>query len=172
VRPPNTIGAGRYPVTMRAAAEDATVKTDVALEITGQPKLDITGRDGALSSSAEAGKEKSIPVLITNSGTAPADQIELSGSGPNGWKVSFEPKQIERIAAGQNQEVQALVTPAAKAVAGDFVTTVRATSRGESASSNFRITVTTSPLWGIAGIGIIGAALLVLVGAVARFGRR
>src|SRR5215468_5514015 len=112
VRPPNTIGAGRYPVTMRAAAEDATVKTDVALEITGQPKLDITGRDGLVSARATAGAETSIPVLITNSGSAPADQIELSGSGPTGWKITFEPKTIDRIAAGQTQEVQALVTPA------------------------------------------------------------
>jgi uncharacterized membrane protein len=172
VRPPNTIGAGRYPVAMRATAEDANAKADVVLEVTGQPKLDITGRDGSVSARAEAGKETSIPVLITNSGTAPADQIELSGSGPGGWKITFEPKQIDRIAAGQNQEVQALVTPAAKAIAGDFVTTLRATSRGESASSNFRITVTTSPMWGIAGVGIIGVALLVMVGAVARFGRR
>ena len=172
VRPPNTIGAGRFPVTMRAAAEDATAKTDVVLEITGQPKLDITGRDGLVSARATAGVETTIPILITNSGTAPADQIELSGSGPNGWKITFEPKTIDRIAAGQNQEVQALVTPAAKAIAGDYVTTVRATSRGESASSNFRITVTTSTMWGIAGAGIIGVALLVMVGAVARFGRR
>lgn len=172
VRPPNTIGAGRYPVAMRATAEDANAKADVVLEVTGQPKLDITGRDGSVSARAEAGKETSIPVLITNSGTAPADQIELSGSGPGGWKITFEPKQIDRIAAGQNQEVQALITPAAKAIAGDFVTTLRATSRGESASSNFRITVTTSPMWGIAGVGIIGVALLVMVGAVARFGRR
>ena len=172
VRPPNTIGAGRYPVTMRATAEDATAKTDLFLEITGQPKLDITGRDGSVSARAEAGKETTIPVLITNSGTAPADQIELSGSGPAGWKITFEPKQIERIAPGQNQEVQALITPAPKAIAGDYVTSVRATSRGESASSNFRITVTTSTMWGIAGVGIIGVALLVMVGAVARFGRR
>jgi uncharacterized membrane protein len=172
VRPPNTIGAGRYPVAMRATAEDANAKADVVLEVTGQPKLDITGRDGSVSARAEAGKETSIPVLITNSGTAPADQIELSGSGPGGWKITFEPKQIDRIAAGQNQEVQALITPAAKAIAGDFVTTLRATSRGESASSNFRMTVTTSPMWGIAGVGIIGVALLVMVGAVARFGRR
>jgi uncharacterized membrane protein len=34
------------------------------------------------------------------------------------------------------------------------------------------VTVATSSMWGIVGIGIIGAALLVLVGAVARFGRR
>ena len=172
VRPPNTIGAGRYSVVMRATAEDATAKADVALEVTGQPKLDIAGRDGLVSARAEAGKEATIPVVITNSGTAPADQIELSGSGPSGWKINFEPKQIERIAPGQNQEVQAQVTPAAKAIAGDYVSTVRATSRGESASSNFRITVTTSMIWGVYGVGIIGVALLVMVGAVARFGRR
>ena len=68
--------------------------------------------------------------------------------------------------------MQALITPPAKAIAGDFVTTVRATSRGESASANFRVTVKTSTMWGIAGVGIIGVALLVMVGAVARFGRR
>jgi uncharacterized membrane protein len=172
VRPPNTIGAGRYPVAMRATAEDATAKTEVFLEITGQPKLDISGRDGLISAGATAGAETTIPVLITNSGTSPADQIELAGTAPTGWKITFEPKEIDRIAPGQNREVQALVTPAAKAIAGDYVTAVRATSRGESASSNFRITVTTSTMWGIAGAGIIGLALLVMVGAVARFGRR
>src|ERR1700734_2364984 len=124
------------------------------MDITGQPKLDITGRDGLLSTSATAGKEKSIPIIISNTGTAPADQVELSGSAPSGWKVTFEPKTIERIAPNDNKEVQALITPTEKAIAGDYVTTVRAAARGESASSTFRVTVTTSTMWGIAGVGI------------------
>src|SRR5262249_2548750 len=41
VRPPNTIAAGRYPIAMRATAEDATAKADLAMEITGQPNIDI-----------------------------------------------------------------------------------------------------------------------------------
>ncbi len=41
-----------------------------------------------------------------------------------------------------------------------------------STSADFRITVATSTLWGIIGIVIIAIALLVAVGAVARFGRR
>ena len=48
----------------------------------------------------------------------------------------------------------------------------RASARGESSAADFRITVTTSTLWGLAGLGIIAVALLVLLGAVARFGRR
>jgi uncharacterized membrane protein len=113
-----------------------------------------------------------VPVVITNTGTAPADEVELSGSAPGGWKITFEPKSIERIAPNETKEVQALITPTEKAIAGDYVTTVRASARGESASATFRVTVTTSTMWGMAGVGIIGVALLVMVGAVARFGRR
>jgi uncharacterized membrane protein len=49
---------------------------------------------------------------------------------------------------------------------------MRASGEGVSESANYRITVTTSTLWGVTGIAVIIAALLVLVGAVGRFGRR
>jgi uncharacterized membrane protein len=172
VRPPSTVKAGQYPVTMRAAAEDANVEAKVVLDITGQPQLGVAGRGGVLSASAIAGKESAIPIEVTNTGTAPADEVELSGTGPAGWKVAFEPKSIDGLAPGQSREVQALVTPSDKAIAGDYVTSLRATTRGENASATFRIGVSTSTVWGITGIGIIAVALLVLVGAVARFGRR
>ena len=76
------------------------------------------------------------------------------------------------MAPNENKEVQALVTPSDKAVAGDYVTTLRASARGESASQTFRIAVTTSTIWGIVGFGIIGLALLVMIGSVVWFGRR
>jgi uncharacterized membrane protein len=172
VRPPNTVAAGKYKVTAKVSADDASATSDLVLDITGQPKIDISGREGLLSARAEAGKEASVPVVITNSGTAPAEQVELSGTAPSGWKVSFEPKAIDRIAPNENKEVQALITPTAKAIAGDYVTSIRASARGESASQTFRVAVQTSTQWGIIGVAIIGIALLVLVGAVARFGRR
>ena len=172
VTPPNTAAAGDYKVTARIAAEDTSATTDLGLNITGQPKLDVSGREGLVSTRASAGKETSVPVVITNTGTAPADDIELSGSAPSGWKITFDPKTVDRIAPNDNKEVQALITPTDKAIAGDYVTTIRASARGKSASANFRVTVSTSTMWGIAGVGIIGVALLVMVGAVARFGRR
>jgi uncharacterized membrane protein len=172
VKPPNTIGAGKYKVTAQVTAEDAKVTSELGLDITGQPKLDIAGREGLLSTRASAGIESSVALVVTNTGTAPAEDIELSGSSPSGWRVTFEPKTIDRIPPNENKEVQALITPTAKAIAGDYVTTLRASARGESASASFRVTVTTSTLWGIIGAGLIGIALLVMVGAVARFGRR
>ena len=172
VTPPNTAAAGSYKVVARVVAEDAAATADLTMDITGQPRLDVSGREGLVSTRASAGKETTVPVVITNTGTAPADDVELSGSTPSGWKITFDPKTIDHIAPNANKEVQALITPTEKAIAGDYVTTIRASTRGESASTTFRVTVTTSTLWGIAGVGIIGVALLVMVGAVARFGRR
>jgi uncharacterized membrane protein len=172
VRPPNTAAAGSYQVVARVGAEDTSATADLTLDITGHPKLDISGREGLVSARASAGKESTVPIVITNSGTAPAEDVELSGSAPSGWKITFDPKTVDRIAPNENKEVQAQITPTDKAIAGDYVTTLRASSRGDSAATTFRVTVTTSTMWGIAGVGIIGIALLVMVGAVARFGRR
>jgi uncharacterized membrane protein len=172
VRPPSTVAANRYPVSVKATSEDATADATVALEVTGSPRLMLAGRDGVLSGRAEAGKEASFPLTITNTGTAPADEIELSSSAPSGWKIEFDPKTVDRIAQNQNKEVQVRVTPPEKAIAGDYAPTFTASARGESASQQFRVAVGTSTMWGIAGAGIIAIALLIMVGAVARFGRR
>ncbi|MGY3235151.1 putative membrane protein [Bradyrhizobium sp. USDA 4472] len=172
VRPPTTLDAGHFPVKVTVKAEDASASTELALDVVGEPQLQISGRDGLLSARAVAGKQSSIPVVVTNTGTAPAENIALAGTAPNGWKVTFEPATIERLVPGKDSEVQALVTPSDKSLAGDYQTTIRATTRGESASSQFRITVATSTVWGVAGAGVIGVALLLMLGAVARFGRR
>jgi uncharacterized membrane protein len=172
VRPPNTVAAGKYDVVAKVTADDASATATLVVDITGQPKIDIASREGLLSAKAVAGKETSIPVVLTNSGTAAADQIELSGTAPPGWKISFDPKAIDRMAPNENKEVQALLTPSDKAVAGDYQATVRASARGESASQNFRVAVTTSTIWGAVALAIIGLALLVMVGSVVWFGRR
>jgi len=172
VRPPSTIGAGHFPVRVTVNAEDASAKVDLALDVVGQPQLQVSGRDGLLSARAVAAQQSSIPVVVTNTGTAPADNIALAASAPSGWKVTFEPTTVDRLVPGKDAEVQALVTPSDKSLAGDYMTSITASSRGESASGQFRITVATSTVWGMAGAGVIGISLLLMLGAVARFGRR
>lgn len=172
VRPPSTADATKYPVSVTVTAEDASAKTNLSLEIVGQPQLIIAGRDGLVSAKAEAGKQSTVPIVITNTGTAIADGVELSSTAPSGWKVEFTPKTIDRIDPGKDTEVQAQITPTATSLAGDYQATIRATSRGEAATTQFRVAVTTSNSWYMAGAGIIGVAILFMVAAVARFGRR
>ncbi len=172
VRPPSSVDAGKFPIEMTATSGDATAKTALSLEVVGQPRLSIAGRDGLVSARGTAGEQSTVPVVVTNDGSAAAENVELSGSGPSGWKVEFDKKTVDRIAPGQNAEVNAVITPTEKSLAGDYMATIRAASRGENASTQFRVTVGTSTTWGIVGFGIIGVALLVMFGAVTRFGRR
>ncbi len=109
---------------------------------------------------------------MTNSGSAPAENVKLSASSPSGWKVTFDPATIDRLVPGKDAEVQAQVTPSEKSLAGDYMVSVNANSRGESANSQFRVTVNTSTVWGMVGAGVIGVALLLMLTAVVMFGRR
>jgi len=172
VTPPRDVKAGDYPVLVKVASEGATAELRVTLQVSGQGRIALSTKDGRLSGEAEVGKASTYTLVLSNDGTAPIDEVEMSGTVPTNWKVEFNPKTIPSLAPGEKKDVQAVVTPADKAIAGDYVAAFRANGRGESASADFRITVTTSTLWGIVGVGIIAVALLVLLGAVARFGRR
>jgi uncharacterized repeat protein (TIGR01451 family) len=172
VTPPRDVKAGDYPVLVKVAAEGATAELRVTLQVSGQGRLALSTKDGRLSGDAEIGKTSTYTLVLNNDGTAAVDEIEMSGTVPTGWKVEFNPKTLASLAPNEKKEVQVLVTPSEKAISGDYVASFRATARGESSAADFRITVTTSTLWGLAGLGIIAVALLVLLGAVARFGRR
>ena len=172
VQPPDSTAAGDYPLMVSASAEGTQASTQMVIQITGAPKLRITTEDGRLSGEAEAGKPTPLTVIIENTGAAPAAGVTLSSSPPGNWKIDIEPRLIPVLAPGQKLPVQAIVTPSAKAIAGDYMATLRAASGSESASADFRLSVTTSTLWGMAGILVIAIALLLSVGAVARFGRR
>jgi uncharacterized repeat protein (TIGR01451 family) len=172
VTPPRDVKAGDYPVLVKVASEGATAELRVTLQVSGQGRIALSTKDGRLSGEAEVGKASTYTLVLSNDGTAPIEEVEMSGTVPTNWKVEFNPKTIASVAPGEKKDVQVVVTPADKAIAGDYVASFRANGRGESASADFRITVTTSTLWGIVGVGIIAVALLVLLGAVARFGRR
>jgi uncharacterized membrane protein len=172
VRPPSSVDAGSFPVEVSASAGDTVAKAELSLEVVGQPRLSIAGREGIVSAPAEAGKQATVVVVVTNDGTAPADNVEMTGSAPPGWKIDFQPKNVERIAPNQMSEVNALITPTEKALPGDYMSTIRAAARSETASTQFRIIVATSTVWATAGIAIIAAALALMFGAVLRFGRR
>ena len=172
VTPPRDVKAGTFPVLVKVAAEGATAEQRVTLQISGQGRLSLTAKDGRLSGEAQAGKTADYTLIVGNDGTAPLEEVEVTGSVPTNWKAEFTPKTIASVAPNEKKEVQVAVTPSDKTIAGDYVASFRANAKGESSNADFRITVTTSTLWGIVGIGIIAVALLVLLGAVARFGRR
>ena len=172
IKPAQNAPAGAVAVVFHADGEKAKAETKLTLDIAGEPQLTLTGEDGRLSGGAYAGQEKSFPLVLHNGGTATAHNITLTASPPGGWKVTFEPKEIAELPAEVDQKVVAMVTPSVKALAGDYMVSMTASGSGQAQTAEYRVAVTTSTLWGLTGVGVIGAALLVLVGAVGRFGRR
>lgn len=172
VDPPENAQAGQYPVLVRAAGDDASAETQLVLDVTGRAELSLSGPGGRLSGDATAGEERSFTFTLENRGTAPARAISFSSSPPSDWTVEFSPKEIAELPAGETAEVSVTMTPSEQAIAGDYVVTVRANGDGVSDSANFRVTVRTSTVWGVAGLGVIAAAVVVLGFAVTRYGRR
>uniref|UniRef100_A0A7C1FQ74 Alpha-galactosidase NEW3 domain-containing protein n=1 Tax=Caldilinea aerophila TaxID=133453 RepID=A0A7C1FQ74_9CHLR len=169
----NNIPAAAYPIVVNAQGNDVSASLNLTAEVVGQPELSLTTPDGRLSGEANAGRTTSFKLVVSNTGSAPARNVTLSSSAPSGWNITLEPKEIAAIEPGQTVEVTAQVQPAEKAINGDYVVTF--TVRGDEVSSksiDFRVTVTTSTLWGIAGVALIAVAVGVVALAVGRFGRR
>lgn len=172
VKLPQDVAAGQYQVAVQAASAKAHGETPLLLDVTGQPSFDLNAPEGRLSGNATAGKESTFKLTLHNSGTAPATGVKFSASAPNGWKVEFDPKDVPSIDAGQDVDLSINMTPPDNAIAGDYMVSLSASGAGAYQSTSYRVTVLTSTLWGIAGLGIIGAAVIVLAAAVTRYGRR
>ncbi len=169
---PQDTPAGRYRVVVRASAVGASAALPLTLEVTGRPELSITAPDDRLSGRAYAGQETPLKIIVKNEGSAPARNVSLSSSPPSGWDVRFDPERIDEIPARQQVEVTARIRPSPRAIAGDYMVTITASAGDVSKSADFRITVLTRTLWGIVGVVLIAAALLVVGQAVSRYGRR
>lgn len=169
---PPRIEAGQYPVKAAVASPVANANVDLLLDITGRPDVSLSAKEGRLSGDAVAGRERSFTYVVENTGTSAMEQLSLSASPPSGWKVTFAPEKIEALKPGEKAEVAVNMTPASNAIAGDYMVNIRANGENVSDSSEFRVTVKTSTVWGIAGLGIIAASLAAFGAAVTRYGRR
>ena len=173
VRALGQVAAGEYPILVRASAGDVVAIAELTAVVSGDPDLVLSTPDDRLSGKANAGKENAIKLVLRNQGTAPAISVRLEATPPRDWNVVFEPERIESLDPGQEVEVTARITPPEKAIAGDYMVTMRAIpDNGSTKRVEFRITVTTSTLWGAVGLVLIAAALGVVSLAVMRFGRR
>src|SRR5690606_26293943 len=160
VRPPASAQSGEHAIKVRVAADGAEATTDLKLDITGQPSLELSGRDGLMSTDAQIGDTREMPLVLRNDGTAAAQDIALDGTAPSGWKIEFEPARVALLEPGKTTEVQARITPSTQSLAGDYMVKLHARSAGQSADGDLRVSVTTSGLWGVSGAILSAVTLL------------
>jgi uncharacterized membrane protein len=111
-------------------------------------------------------------LVLTNTGTAPIQNIELSADGPTDWEIEFPEPVIGQLEAGQSVSAVATVTPSDNAIAGDYIITFSASSEVAESQVDIRTTVNPSAVWGFIGIALIALTLAGLAWVFRRFGRR
>jgi uncharacterized membrane protein len=169
---PESAPAGAYPISVDVAAGEQRATAELAIEITGTVEMTLTTPDERLDTTANAGSVSDFAVVVVNDGTSPLGNVDLAGTGPTDWDITFEPATIDRLEPGATASVTAHITPSANAVAGDYAINLTATTEGASEALDVRVAVETAPIWGIVGIGLIVAALGGMVWVFRRYGRR
>ncbi len=170
-KPAEGTAAASYPITVNATSGSRSATADLSVEITGSYDLALSTSDQRLNMSGTAGSASDITLTLTNTGTADIEGAVMSATAPTGWKTDFDTPSVT-VPAGKTVNVVARVTPSPDAIAGDYVTTFKATAPVATASADIRVTIQTSLLWGIVGIGLIALVLIGLWWTFQRYGRR
>ena len=172
VTPAEKAAADTYPIAVHAASGASSASAQVEAAITGTYGLTLGTADERLSADITAGKTRSLELVVSNTGSAELTDVSLSGQLPANWEVTFEPKTIRSIPAGQSVPVTATLKASDKALAGDYVASLSASSSEKSADAAIRMTVKTSVLWGWVGVLIVLAVLAGIYGLFRKYGRR
>jgi uncharacterized membrane protein len=172
------VDPGEYPITLRVFSDDISKSLELTAIITAKYEIKITTPDGRLNMEATANKDNLFTMTVTNSGTDTLEQIKLSSSlrgAPSGWEITFDPKEINSLPAGGDQEVKVTVKPPQKTISGDYE--VNLTAKPDKKydvedTIDVRVTVVTATIWGWVGVGIVVLVIIGLVVMFLRLGRR
>jgi uncharacterized membrane protein len=165
---------GEYRITLEMNWEAGDIKSSIDLTAVVIASYDFAmfTESGRLNAQTKAGEDNHIPILLVNTGTAAIEDIALSATTPEGWSITFDPEKIDSLEPDLEREIDVVIRPPKKTVAGDYLITLKADSERGIESLELRVTVLTSTLWGWAGIGITAGVIASLVILFRRLGRR
>ncbi len=161
---------GEYMITLEMESETGDLKASIDLTavVTASYEFDMYTETGWLNAQAKAAEDNHISILLINTGTAAIENVTFSSDEPEGWSITFNPEKIDSLEPGLKREVDVVIKPPKKAIAGDYPTTLKAESEHGSDSLELRVTVVAPIVGGDAGIGI---AVGVIAGLVVLFRR-
>lgn len=172
IDPPEEIEAGTYTIPVTAQAGSFSAEEKLEVQITGIYQMELTTPTGRLSTDITAGREKMVELQLNNTGSTELIDIKLSQAAPVDWEVRFEPENISSLLPGESATAKAYIKASGKAIAGDYVVSLKAQTPEASDSADFRITVETSALWGWIGVLIIALVVAGIYYLFRRYGRQ
>ncbi|MBN2862405.1 MAG: hypothetical protein JXN62_04530 [Bacteroidales bacterium] len=172
IDPSDKAPAGVYKIPVRASTTATSAMLELEVVITGTYGMTLSTPSGLLSTTITAGDSKRIDLVLNNTGSSDLRNISLTSTAPINWEVVFEPDKIDNLEAGKSTQLAVSVKASKKAIAGDYIATLNASSAETSSEVTFRITVKTPMIWGWVGILIIAGALGIVYYLFRKYGRR
>jgi len=163
---------GKYEIPVSAVAGMDSLQLKLEAVLSGSYGLNVTTPSGKLSENVTAGNNRSLELLIQNTGTLPLNGVELSAQAPNSWNATFDTSMIARLDPGQSQQVKVNIAIPEKTIAGDYLLVLNAKNVNADSSASIRMTVKTSLLSGWLGILIILLAIGLVYYLIRKYGRR
>jgi uncharacterized membrane protein len=170
--PPVNVTEGTYDLRVTARGGDISVESPLVVVITGSYAMALTTIDERLNVNVTVGQPAQLQLVVENRGSAPLTNVEMSATPPSNWEVTFDQEGLATVGPGEAATVNATITPATGAIAGDYQITFRATVPETSANAEIRATVSPSAFGGLVGVGLILLVLASLAWVFRRFGRR
>lgn len=169
---PERAAPGDYQVQVGATAGTDRSQQTLTVQLSGVQKLALSTQSGLLNTTATAGENRVVSLVVENIGGADLQNVTLSSTKPDGWTVTFAPDRLDVVPAGGSREVTMTLQPSNKAIAGDYLLRVSASTPQTSDSKELRVTVETPTAWGLVGAGVVVLAVGGLFGIFRKFGRR
>jgi len=175
LKPNPSAAPGEYPIAVKISSPEAEGQVALTVILTGTFKLDAGTANGLLSLSAVRGEASLLSFYVKNTGSAPLNNVRFISFQPENWKVTFTPESIDSLAPQEFKQVEVSITPAGKALVGDYSVGLRVESGSPAKADKtieMRVGVTASAAWGWIGIGLIIFVMVGLVILFTRLGRR
>ena len=164
---------GEYVVTLEASSGDIKEATELKAVVTALYRFAFYTATGLLNTEVTAGEDNHLSLLVFNSGQAVIEKIDLLSTKPQGWSITLNPDKAESLEPGLAQEVDAVIKPPRKTIAGDYMVTLTAISKDlPKREIELRVTVLTPTVWGWVAILIVLAVIAGLGVMFRRLGRR
>ena len=164
---------GEYVVTLEASSGDIKEAIELKAVVTTLYRFAFYTASGRLNTEVTAGEENHFSIMVFNTGQAVIDKIDLLSSKPSGWSITFNPDTVESLEPGLAQEVDVVIKPPRKTIAGDYMVTMSTISKDlPKREIEIRVTALTPTVWGWVGILIVLAVIADVAVMFRRLGRR
>jgi len=164
---------GEYLLTLTAVSEEVKATVELKAVVTARYDFTMLTATGRLNTEVTAGEDNHLSIVLINRGSVSVEDITFTSSKPEGWDITYEPDIVESLGAGLVQEVDVIITPPRKTIAGDYGINLTSTCDPDlSDSIEIRVTVETPSIWGWVGIVIVVVVIAGLAVLFRQLGRR